>query len=183
MLMLPDTELGPLLLGRARESITQRLQDGSTLAGDPRLDGPGATFVTLTRDGDLRGCVGSVRAQRPLGEDVATNAVAAAMRDTRFAPVTRAELNDLRVEVSLLSDPQFLEFASEDELLQQLRPEVDGLMLFAGCRSAVFLPQVWTQLREPSLFLATLKEKAGVAAGRPADTLMAAAFTVRKWKE
>ena len=164
-------------------SITQRLQDGSTLAGDPRLDGPGATFVTLTRDGDLRGCVGSVRAQRPLGEDVATNAVAAATRDTRFAPVTRAELNDLRVEVSLLSDPQFLEFASEDELLQQLRPEVDGLMLFAGCRSAVFLPHVWTQLREPSLFLAALKEKAGVAAGRPADTLMAAAFTVRKWKE
>jgi AmmeMemoRadiSam system protein A len=183
MLMLSDTELGPLLLGRAREAITQRLHDGSTLAGDPRLDGPGATFVTLTRDGDLRGCVGSVRAQRPLGEDVATNAVGAATRDTRFAPVTRAELNDLRVEVSLLSDPQFLEFASEDELLQQLRPEVDGLMLFAGCRSAVFLPQVWTQLREPSLFLAALKEKAGLTAGRSADTLMAAAFTVRKWKE
>jgi len=183
MLMLPDTELGPLLLSRARDAIRQRLHDGSPLPGDPRLNGPGATFVTLTRDGDLRGCVGSVRAQRPLGEDVATNAVAAATRDTRFEPVTRAELNDLRVEVSLLSDPQFLEFASEEELLHQLRPEVDGLMLFAGCRSAVFLPQVWAQLGEPALYLAALKEKAGLPAGRRADDLMAAAFTVRKWKE
>ena len=185
MPLLPDTELGPVLLTRAREAIAQRLLDGVPLPGDPRLNGPGATFVTLTltRDGALRGCVGSVRAQRPLGEDVATNAIAAATLDTRFAPLTRAELNDIRVEVSLLSEPQFLEFATEDELLSLIRPDIDGLMLFAGCRGAVFLPQVWSQVGEPALFLAALKEKAGLSAGRRADNLMAASFTVRKWKE
>ncbi len=183
MSTLPDTELGPILLARAREAIAERLREGSPLPADPRLLDPGATFVTLSRDGALRGCIGSVRALRPLGEDVATNAVAAATLDSRFAPVTANELNDIRVEVSLLSEPTFLDFTSEDQLLKQLRPEVDGLMLFAGCRKAVFLPQVWRQLPDTKLFLAALKEKAGLPPNRPCDGLMAATFTVRKWKE
>lgn len=180
----PDTELGQILLARARQAIAHEL--GATVpppAPDPRLEQRGATFVTLTVDGELRGCIGSVRAQRPLGEDVVTNAIGAATRDPRFERVTRAELDHVRVEVSLLSEPEFLDFSDEADLLRQLRPGEDGLLLFAGCRSATFLPQVWEQLSEPAMFLAALKQKAGLAPDRPASNLMAARYTVRKWKE
>jgi len=178
-----DTELGPLLLARARSAIQEHVSGRGTLSDEPRLSQRGACFVTLTRDGTLRGCMGSVRAQRPLADDVALNAVAAATRDPRFEPVGKEELNALCVEVSLLSEPAFLEFRSESELLTQLRAGIDGLMLFAGCRNAVFLPQVWEQLPDPADFLAALKRKAGLPAHRPADDLHAASFTVRKWKE
>ncbi|NMG74129.1 AmmeMemoRadiSam system protein A [Aromatoleum diolicum] len=180
----PDTELGDILLSRARQAIAHELGAESGAPGDdPRLSERGATFVTLKRDGELRGCIGSVRAQRTLGEDVLLNAVAAATRDPRFPPLTRDELGKVSVEVSLLSTPEFLEFAGEDELLRQLRPGIDGLLLFAGCRNATFLPQVWDQLPEPRKFLAALKQKAGLAPDRPASNLMVATYTVRKWKE
>lgn len=179
----PDTELGPILLDRARRAIAHTLGTAPAPAADPRLEERGATFVTLTRNGELRGCVGSVRAQRSLGEDVVYNAVGAATRDPRFPPLTRSELDGIRIEVSLLSEPEFLDFADEAGLLRQLRPGVDGLLLFAGCRSATFLPQVWEQLNEPEAFLAALKRKAGLPVERPANNLMAARYTVRKWKE
>lgn len=179
----PDTELGALLVARARAAIAQHFSGDAPLGTEPRLAERGACFVTLTREGALRGCVGSVRAQRPLGEDVALNAVAAATRDTRFDPIGHDELNVLRIEVSLLSEPRFLDFRDEAGLLEQVRAGVDGLMLFAGCRNAVFLPQVWEQLPQPDMFLAALKQKAGLSPQRAADDLMAAAFTVRKWSE
>lgn len=180
----PDTELGDILLARARHAIAHTL--GATRdapAYDPRLIERAATFITLMRTGELRGCIGSVRAQRTLAEDVVFNAVGAATRDPRFSPLTRDELYEVSVEVSLLSATQFLEFSGEIELMSQLRPGIDGLMLFAGCRSATFLPQVWDQLPEPQMFLAALKQKAGLAPDRPAKNLMAATYTVRKWKE
>ena len=180
----PDTELGPVLLARARQAIERHLGLArAPLSDDPRLAERGATFVTLKRDGELRGCIGSLRPQRALGEDVAVNAVAAATRDTRFVPVTADELNDVRIEVSLLSEPQFLEFTNEDDLLRQLRPGVDGVILSGGCTSATFLPQVWEQLPEPREFLAALKRKAGLSPDHPATGLAMATYTVRKWHE
>ena len=182
---MPATDLGQTLLALARQAIAHRLgrAPAPVVPNDPRLHEKGATFVTLTKDGDLRGCIGSLRRSRRLGEDVLANAVAAAMEDPRFAPLEADELDTVTVEVSLLSDPEYLEFAGEEALLAQLRPGEDGLIIFSGCRSATFLPQVWEQLPEPHQFLAALKHKAGLPTHREAAGLMAARYHVRKWKE
>lgn len=179
---ITDTALGAALLARARQAIAHHLGLAPAPADDPQLGERGACFVTLTLDDDLRGCIGSLRPQRPLGEDVVQNAVGAASRDPRFPPLSRDEFQRIRIEVSLLSSPEFIDFGTEAELLAQLRPGVDGLMLFAGCRSATFLPQVWAQLPEPQAFLSALKAKAGMVPDRPVDGLMAARYTVRKWQ-
>ncbi|THF63490.1 AmmeMemoRadiSam system protein A [Pseudothauera rhizosphaerae] len=182
----PDTDdaLGAVLLARARTAIARELGAAApALPDDPALEQRGATFVTLKKHGELRGCIGSLRAQRPLGEDVAANAVAAATRDPRFPPLMAKELAEVDIEVSLLSEPEFLDFADEDDLLAQLRPFEDGLILFAGCRSATFLPQVWEQLPEPRRFLAALKQKGGLPPDYPVSQLMAARYHVRKWHE
>ena len=179
-----DERLGQVLLAHARAAITEHLT-GRRLPRpeDPRLDEPGATFVTLTEEGELRGCIGSVRAQRPLRQDIAENAIAAATRDPRFPPVTPDELPLIRIEVSLLSPLEFLEFRDEEALLAQLRPGIDGLMIFSGCNAATFLPQVWEEIPDPHHLLAALKLKAGLDPRRPARNLMAARYTVAKWKE
>ena len=130
------------------------------------LKQPGATFVTLKKEGALRGCIGSLEAQRPLGEDVAANAVNAAFRDPRFPAVIAAEWQQVEVEVSLLSTPRSLRFADEAELLEAIVPGEDGLILEADGRRGTFLPQVWESLPDKRQFLAELKRKAGV----PADT-------------
>jgi AmmeMemoRadiSam system protein A len=143
----------------------------------------GASFVTLAHAGRLRGCVGSVRARRALGEDIDDNAVAAASRDPRFAPLTAAEFDAVRIEVSLLSRPQMIERAGEAALLEVLRPGEHGVILHGGCRSATFLPQVWAQLPEPARFLGELKRKAGLAPDHPGEDLLFATFTVEKWSE
>jgi uncharacterized protein len=179
-----DTDLGLLLLARARHAITRELGvPGEPPVDDPRLAARGATFVTLKQYGELRGCIGSLRPQRALGEDVDVNAVGAAMRDARFTPVTAKELNDLRIEVSLLSESTFLEFSDEEDLLRRLRPGIDGVILSAGCRSATFLPQVWEQLPGPQDFVAALMRKAGLAPDHPVKHLLVATYTVRKWRE
>ena len=177
-------ELGALLLAHARDAIAESLGVASTAPADaPELHRRGATFVTLRRDSALRGCIGSLRPQRALLEDVRGNAVAAASRDTRFTPVKPEELPVLRVEVSLLSDPEFVEFVDEAELCAKLRPGIDGVILFSGCRSATFLPQVWDELPQPEAFLAALKHKAGLDPQRPTPNAMAATYTVSKWHE
>ena len=182
---MPDTDLGSTLLALARQAIAHHLgrAPAPVVPDDPHLHAKGATFITLTKDGDLRGCIGSLRRSRTLGDDVLANAVAAAMEDPRFAPLEADELDTVTVEVSLLSDPEYLEFAGEEALLAQLRPGEDGLIIFSGCRSATFLPQVWEQLPEPHQFLAALKHKAGLPTHREAAGLMAARYHVRKWKE
>ena len=128
------------------------------------LQKQGACFVTLTRNGTLRGCIGSLEAHRPIGDDLRGNALAAALRDPRFPPLTAAELPQIEIEVSILGEAQPLAFASEAEALAQLRPGIDGVILSAGGRRATFLPQVWEQLPEPADFLARLKQKAGLPA-------------------
>ncbi|MBL8446340.1 MAG: AmmeMemoRadiSam system protein A [Zoogloeaceae bacterium] len=179
-----ETELGALLLAHARAAISRELGQAVALPSeDPRLAQRGATFVTLTRDGELRGCIGSLNARRTLGDDVADNALGAAFRDPRFPPVTAAEWPHLQVEVSLLSDPEFLEVKTESEALGRLRPGIDGVIFFNGCRKATFLPQVWAQLPDPREFLAALKRKAGMAGDFWGPNVMLATYQVQKWAE
>ena len=182
---MPDTDLGSTLLALARQAIAHHLgrAQAPVVPDDPRLREKGATFITLTKDGDLRGCIGSLRRSRTLGDDVLANAVAAAMEDPRFPPLEAEELDAIAIEVSVLSEPEFLDFFGEEELLAQLRPGEDGLIIFSGCRSATFLPQVWEQLPEPQQFLAALKHKAGLSPHREVAGLMAARYQVQKWKE
>ncbi len=127
-----------------------------------RLCAEGASFVTLKLAGNLRGCIGSLEAMRPLVVDVAQNAFSAAFLDVRFPPVSRRELAALDVEISVLSPSQPLDVASESGLLAALRPRVDGLTLEWGARRATLLPAVWEQLVEPPDFLRCLKQKAGL---------------------
>ncbi len=142
-----------------------------------------ATFVTLKQGGALRGCIGSLQARRPLGADVEANACAAAFSDPRFAPLTAAELGAIEVEVSVLSNPARVLFADHEELVAQLRPGVDGLILAAGERRGTFLPQVWDQLGEAETFLAHLKRKAGLEESFPTRRCAIWRYQVRKWSE
>jgi AmmeMemoRadiSam system protein A len=155
-------DAGKTLLGIARSAIESKLFGSAGTADAPWLRQNGATFVTLTRDGALRGCIGSLQATRPLGDDVAQNAVAAASRDPRFPALSAAEWPGVRVEVSLLSAPKPMRFADEADLLSQLRVGEDGVILEADGRRATFLPQVWESIPDKRRFLSELARKAGL---------------------
>lgn len=177
-------ELGSDLLRLARNAIGESFGVApQPVAERPEWRQPGASFVTLTRHGELRGCIGSLEAWRPLAEDVAANARAAAFRDPRFTPLTAGELAGIRVEVSLLTPAQPLPWRDEAEALAQLRPGIDGVILIAGRHRATFLPQVWEQLPNPADFLAHLKRKAGLAADYWGSDLRLERYTVEKWRE
>jgi AmmeMemoRadiSam system protein A len=176
--------LGHALLPLARNAIEKEFgMPSRPVEPRPELSRPGATFVTLTQQGELRGCIGSLEACRPLSGDVAANAVAAAFRDPRFPPLRRDELERTRVEVSLLDTPQALPFTNEANALEQLRPGIDGLILSYGHHQATFLPQVWESLPTPRLFLEHLKLKAGLPPDFWNPRLKLARYGVRKWKE
>lgn len=121
-----------------------------------------ATFVTLHVDARLRGCIGTLEARQTLVEDVASNAWSAAFRDPRFSSLTWPEYERLDIHISVLSLPEPIQFSTEDELLAQLRPRVDGLIIEEGYRRGTFLPSVWEQLPDPREFLRQLKHKAGL---------------------
>lgn len=156
-----------LLLELARSSIRRGLcGEALEWRGEDypeALRAPRASFVTLHVDAMLRGCIGTLEALRPLAADVAENARAAAFRDPRFPALTWPEFERLDIHLSILSAPEPLSFRSEDELLRQLRPGVDGLILEEGRRRGTFLPSVWESLPEPEEFLGQLKRKAGLA--------------------
>jgi len=158
---------GPALLSLARQAIVWQVAGRGpppvpeTLP--PALQRPGAAFVTLHRNGALRGCIGSLAAHRPLAADVAENAVRAALNDPRFPPLTAAELDGLEVSVSVLTPPEPIAWRDEADLLAKLRPRHDGLIIEDGPRRALFLPAVWEQLPDPREFLAHLKQKAGLS--------------------
>lgn len=159
----------PKLLAVARRSIEVGLQTRGPLSVEPtgqpaELQRVRASFVTLRLSEALRGCLGSLTASRPLISDVAHNAFGAAFRDSRFAPLTAAELPDLEIQISVLSEPERLPAASESQLLDALRPGVDGLVLRHGDRQGTFLPSVWACLPEPGDFLRELKRKSGLPA-------------------
>ncbi len=142
-----------------------------------------ATFVTLTQNGGLRGCIGSLEAHRSLGEDVSHNARAAALSDPRFPPLMREELGRTRIEVSLLSTPKLLAFADHADLIAQLRPGEDGLILEYGGARGTFLPQVWESLPGPEQFVAELKRKAGLPFSLSTSKCRIQRYHVLKWKE
>jgi len=180
----PDTEKGSTLLKLARSEIGSKLgHEVSPPAQAGWLAEPGASFVTLTRQGELRGCIGTLEAHRPLGLDVRENAVAAAFRDPRFMPLARAEFDEIRVEVSLLSPTEAMVVVSEEHALASLRPGIDGVVFEYAHYRSTFLPQVWEQLPEPAEFLAHLKRKAGVPKEFWAEGVRLSRYTVSKWKE
>jgi AmmeMemoRadiSam system protein A len=177
-------EKGSTLLKLARSEIASKLGEPAAKPVKAAwLQEPGASFVTLTRQGELRGCIGTLEAHRPLGVDVRENAVAAAFRDPRFMPLTRGEFDDIRVEVSVLSPTEPLQVKDESAALAVLRPNVDGVVFEYGHYRSTFLPQVWEQLPKPAEFLAHLKRKAGLPVDFWADQVRLSRYTVSKWKE
>jgi len=178
-------EAGRTLISMARAAIGAKLvgREAPKPGGAPWLLQPGATFVTLTREGRLRGCIGSLAPQRPLGADVSANAEAAAFRDPRFPAMTKEEWPLTQTEVSLLSPAKSIRFSDEADLLDKIVPGEDGLILEAGGRRGTFLPQVWESLPDKVQFLTQLKLKAGL----PADFRLARCRVLRyrviKWKQ
>lgn len=159
--------LDNILLVIAKSAILQHLHidykidKESVLRQYPYLSQDGASFVTLQYNDNLRGCIGSIVARRPLFEDIYENAIAAAFKDPRFTPVAKEELNHLTLEVSLLSKPQPLQYLDFSDLISKIRPNIDGLILSLGQFQGTFLPQVWEQLKTPKEFLEHLSYKAG----------------------
>ena len=128
----------------------------------PLLNEYGASFVTLNLNNQLRGCIGTLVAFQPLVIDISEHAYAAAFKDTRFSPLTENEFEKLQVHISVLTNSTAIDFSDEEDLLRQLQPGVDGLILQAGVHRATFLPSIWEQLPAPKDFLNHLKIKAGL---------------------
>jgi AmmeMemoRadiSam system protein A len=174
------------LLDLARRSIAHGLDQGRPLAMDaaayasPLADRL-AAFVTLNRAGQLRGCIGRLEAVQPLVCDVVDNAFAAAFQDPRFPPLTPAELAGLEVHISVLSPPVPMTFASQADLLAQIRPGIDGLILSDGHARGTFLPSVWESLPRPRDFLTHLKRKAGLPADHWSDRVRVARYTTESF--
>ncbi len=164
-----SAEEGQLLVKVARDSIEHGLRAGGPLAVDtssfpPSLQALRASFVTLHLGGELRGCIGGFEADDPLVVDVAKHAYDAAFRDPRFPVLSEAEREGLEIDISVLRPFEELHPASEEELLEMLRPDIDGVLIQEGALRSTFLPAVWKQLPEPREFLAQLKLKAGIPA-------------------
>jgi AmmeMemoRadiSam system protein A len=177
------------LLTFARETIERALKsepplDVPTQELSSTLAEPGASFITLRKGELLRGCIGTLTAHRPLIEDVRQNALAAAFEDPRFPPLTAIELDQVNIEVSVLTKPDPLDYEEPDELLRKLRPGIDGVIIERGWNRATFLPQVWEQIPNPVEFLAHLCRKAWLPsdAWRRAD-LKVYTYQVEKFEE
>lgn len=184
---IEKNEQGKILLSIARAAISRALNipcpsfftNGNTFW----LSEPGATFVTLTENQELRGCIGSLYAYDPLIKDVSNNAVSAALHDPRFTPLKDSELDFVTIEVSLLSKLQPLNFSNEKEAVKQLRPGIDGIVLEYGPHRSTFLPQVWENFPQPQQFLAKLKSKARLSENFWTKGITLSRYTVSKWSE
>ena len=157
------------LLRLAREALESSVRGKDLPPVDPAaltplLRAEGASFVTLSMHGQLRGCIGALQPYQPLYEDVREHAVAAALQDTRFSPVRPSELAHINIEVSRLTMPQALTYKDADDLLAKLRPGIDGVILRDGRQRATFLPQVWAQIPDKRDFLGQLCLKMGASA-------------------
>jgi AmmeMemoRadiSam system protein A len=183
-------ENGKLLLALARGAIAAELEpDSPAPAPEPPdplpgwLASPGASFVTLQLDGELRGCIGSLQPHRPLHEDVAHNARAAAFGDPRFGPLSDEEYPRVKLEVSVLSPLTPMPVADEADACARLRPGIDGLVLERGSRRATFLPQVWEELPKPEDFLRHLKLKGGWPGEYWSSDMKLFRYSVYKFRE
>ena len=181
----PGPDAGAVLTALARAAIEQglRLRDDLVTDRPAWLREPGASFVTLTISGQLRGCIGSLVAHRPLGQDAASNAQAAAFSDPRFPRLRSAELERVAVEVSVLDEPVPMRFTSRADALGQLRPGIDGVILAEGGHRATFLPQVWDELPDPEEFIGHLMRKAGLPATYWSDTVRLERYGVTAYHE
>jgi AmmeMemoRadiSam system protein A len=162
-------ESGKILLKLARQTISKKL--GRLKKEDPGLDDAieipelkekCGTFVTLTKNKDLRGCIGNLTAVASIVENVKQNALNSAFNDHRFSPLTEIELDEIDIEISILTKPEPLNHKDKNDLLETLRPHIDGVILKKGIYSATFLPQVWEQLPDKEDFLRHLSQKAGL---------------------
>jgi AmmeMemoRadiSam system protein A len=176
---------GKTLIRLARQTIEEELGQQAAnpvepnALDDPELRRHRGVFVTLNLDGALRGCIGSLLGLEPLIAGVRRHAVNAALRDNRFPMLTVDELPDVRIEISVLTPPQTVEYTDGDDLIKQLRPDVDGVILkIPGGAGATFLPQVWEQLPEPEAFLRQLCFKAGL----PGDSWQSGELTVQSYQ-
>ena len=177
-------ERGGILLPIARAAISSALGcEQHANEQEAWLQERGACFVTLTQQGELRGCIGTLEAHRSLLQDVKANAHAAAFRDPRFAPLAADELDKTSVEVSLLSAMTPMQFSGERDALTQLKPGIHGVVFEYGHHRSTFLPQVWEQLPNVVEFMAHLKYKAGLPPEFWADEVRLSCYTVSKWKE
>lgn len=177
---------GRILISIARSAIAKQLRvaiDEFPTAGLSWLEEPAATFVTLTINGKLRGCIGTLEAHRSLLEDVSANARAAAFEDSRFQPLTADEFAGLLVEVSVLTEIEAMHAHTEDVAISKLRPGIDGVVFKFGMYKATFLPQVWDQLPEPADFLGHLKAKAGLSAEFWHPEVLLYKYQVKKYRE
>lgn len=185
---------GEILLRLARNKIENVLgisagagagvETPQDLGTESWLEADAATFVTLRqRNGELRGCIGSLEARRPLLEDVRRNAHSAAFNDPRFSPLSAEELAEVVIEVSVLSPTEPIECTNEEDLLAQLRPGVDGLVIESAFHRGTFLPQVWEQFAEPRDFVRALKRKAGLGVDEWPEGVKVCRYSVRKWQE
>ncbi|MFN2182815.1 MAG: AmmeMemoRadiSam system protein A [Anaerolineae bacterium] len=164
---LTDEEKKTLLrLARSSLEAGVRGQQASPIPASelsPRLRDPGASFATLTINGQLRGCIGALEPYQSLADDVREHALAAALEDPRFPPVRPEELGYIQVEISRLTLPEPMEYTDANDLLSQLHPNIDGVILRDGMRRATFLPQVWEKIPDKETFLDNLCMKMGSA--------------------
>lgn len=176
-----------ILLAIARESIRYGLKHGKALPVSideyPQFAEDGACFVTLQIHQQLRGCIGTLEARQPLLVDIAKNAYSAAFRDPRFPRLEENEFEQLEIHISILNPPEPFPVTGEADLLQQLRPGIDGLILEDSYHRATFLPSVWESLPEPRQFLEHLRLKAGLPAGYWSDTIRFRRYTVEEFGE
>ena len=178
----PDA--GQVLLPLARPAIAAELGIERRARDDvPWLKQHAACFITLTQGEKLRGCIGTLRPHRPLGEDVRANAVAAAFRDPRFKPLSAVEFEGISLEISVLSALEPLLFSDENDALRQLRAGIDGVVFEYGHHSSTFLPQVWETMKDSIEFLAHLKYKAGLPPDFWDREVKLARYTATKWRE
>lgn len=176
-----------LLLTTAWQSIARGLKTGKPLTLNlsdypATLIEPHASFVTLTYQSQIRGCIGNLSAVRPFLADVCENAFAAAFYDRHYSPITEVELADLEITIDLVSPTEDLIFNSEFELIGQLRAGIDGLILEDGSHHASFLPSTWITLHAPMQFVQHLKQKAGLPATYWSKTIKARRFTTQQYK-
>lgn len=177
------------LLKIAREAITARVKGESLPALkvsdlSPALQEEGASFVTLTRQGSLRGCIGTLQAYQSLAQDVQLRAVQAATSDPRFRPVSPSEIDTIHIEISRLTSPEPLFYEDPAALPSLLHPGEDGVVLSDGFRQATFLPQVWDELPEPEDFLSHLCAKMGASPNLWREKLLQVSiYHVEKFEE
>ncbi len=170
------------LLNAARSGLIHAAATGEAMTVAPGvfplpLRAFRASFVTLTQAGNLRGCIGTILPGSPLVTDVVHNACRAAMHDPRFGAITHEEVARTEISVSILSHPRPMAITSTADLLAQLRPHIDGLILLDNGRQSLFLPKVWEMLPDPALFVANLKQKAGLSPHLDSPSLQAFRFT------